>query len=525
MKLPTVIPMLAPLVCAAFCSHSAAEEIDARGIFESLEASVVAITDAEGGGSGIVLSADGMILTNFHVANTPLPQKVEATVEENGKMVRKTFDVVKLLKVHAKNDLALLKVEGGGVKFKPAKISKSVRDTVAGGACVAMGYPYVPGQDKPALTITKGIVSSASRVVAGIEYIQLDAAINPGNSGGALVNDKGIVIGIPTIKFEGSDSIGLATPLAGLKMDQFVLPSEKKGNPEEAERLSDIASNLMLRDALSFGLNEEAVAIAIFLQREALSCEPNNPQWSHNLASMHLRIGNHELALAYVENAIKGNPKNLFFRALAAECQDLMKMPEKALENRMACLAIPPGEDDSERRIDVMDKLATGFVAAGEPARALYVLSWRMSLGTDSLSAEQRLLLQNCSELVPEAAITEIMAKKAGHSLEDMNAFVTKTPVAKGKAPSGPVAPADPSKVQSVAVASKVVTSQVNLVQGVEIEMVDAPPGVVYDKATGLLKWTPAPFSKAEEAKVLLLLKKADGSEEIVIHAISRNKG
>ncbi len=69
----------------------------------------------------------------------------------------------------------------------------------------------------PIITITKGIVNSTRREISGATYLQLDAAINPGNSGGALVNEDGVLIGIPTLRYEGADRVGLATPILGLR--------------------------------------------------------------------------------------------------------------------------------------------------------------------------------------------------------------------------------------------------------------------------------------------------------------------
>jgi hypothetical protein len=499
-----------------------AREPDARKIFQSLEPSVVLISDAEGGGSGIVLTADGLILTNFHVANTPLPQTVEAMVEEGGRQVKKTFSKVSLFKVHVQNDLALLKVDASGSKFKPARISKSKRDTVAGGTCFAMGYPFVPGQDKPVLTITKGIISSAHRVVKGNPYIQLDAAINPGNSGGALVNDKGVVIGIPTLKFEGADRIGLAAPMVGLKMDQFVKPEDKKGNPKEAARLSNMASNLVLRDALSFGSNPEIVQLAVYLQREALALDPNNPQWSYNIASMYYRLQKYPLALAYAENAVRRDPDKLFARALLAECQDILKQPQKAIENRMACLSIPPTGKDQKQRQTVMGKLASNLISNGDPVRAVYVLSWSQASIVDPLSAEQRLVLQKAGKFVPEALITEIMAKKSGHSVPDMDTFVTRAPAPTPMVKSKPVKPADPGTVKAQVATSRTVTSQVRFKTGVTAQLIDAPSHVVYHQDQATLEWTPVPFSRNPAVKVLFLLTNPDGSEEAYIHTISR---
>ncbi len=523
MKTPVYFLTTFHIVLSAALTPAGAQQMDARKMFQALEPSVVMIADVEGGGSGIVLSEDGLVLTNFHVANTPLPQTVEAVVVEGGRQVKKTFSKVSLLKVHAQNDLALLKVDGEGCKFKPARISKSERDTVAGGTCFAMGYPFVPGQDKPVLTITKGIISSASRVVDHNPYIQLDAAINPGNSGGALVNDKGVVIGIPTLKFEGADRIGLAAPLAGLKMDQFVKPGEKKGNPKEAERLSNMASNLVFRDALSFGSDPDAVELAIYLQREAIALEPNNPQWSVNIASMYYRLRKYPLALAYAENAVRKDPKNLFSRSLLAECQDILKQPQKAMENRMACLSIPPTEKDQKQRKSVMDKLAEACAANNDPVRAVYILSWSQASENGPATAEQRLVLQKAGGFLPEPILAEIMAKKTGHSVADMEAYVAKFPSLPPVKADKPVAPADISTIQPGSAVSKTVTSEVRFKTGATAQLMDAPPGVVFHKDSGRLEWTPPPFSKTAKVDVLFLLTNADGAEETYIHTIIRN--
>jgi len=115
----------------SFSFRAGAQSADATKLFKSLEPSVVLITDEEGGGSGVVISPDGLILTNYHVANTPLPMTVEAIVEENGKTVRKEFSNTKLHKVHVRNDLALVKVDAAGCRFKPAQLTKSAADTQA----------------------------------------------------------------------------------------------------------------------------------------------------------------------------------------------------------------------------------------------------------------------------------------------------------------------------------------------------------------------------------------------------------
>ena len=364
-----------------------AQEEDAREIFAALEPSLVAITNAEGGGSGVVLSEKGLIITNFHVANTPLPLTVEAFVTEGGKSVRKTFTDVALFKVHKSSDLALLIIKAPGVSFKPAPISKAEKDTAAGGTCFALGYPFVPDQDKPTLTITKGIISSARRIVGGNPYIQLDAAINPGNSGGALANDKGIVIGIPTLKFEGADRIGLAAPLASLKMDQFVDISERKGDPKEAARLAEMAQNLLIRNLLTFGTDRRVVEIAVFLQREALALEPNNPKWSFDLSSMYFQLEEFTIAAAYSEAAVRLAPDNFPSRTLLADCYNELGETEKAIVQRLECLEFRSTTKDGRKEwAEAIALLARDCAATNRPVQAVYALSWSRSVLTRTQS-------------------------------------------------------------------------------------------------------------------------------------------
>jgi hypothetical protein len=504
--------------------HAGGQEADARAMFQTMEPSVVSITDAEGGGSGVVLSAEGLILTNYHVANSPLPLSVEAIVDQRGRMVKKTFADVKLLKAHGKNDLALLKVNPAGCKFKVARISKSENDTVAGGTCFALGFPYLPGQNKPVLTITKGIINSARRTVNDCPFIQLDAAINPGNSGGALVNDKGVVIGIPTLKFEGGDRIGLAAPLAGLRMDQFVNPAEKKGNPKEAARLANLALVMMARDTFSLGSDPEALAVAVYLQREAISLEPNNPQWSLNISAMYYRLKNLPLALAYAESAVSKDSRNLLSRALLADIYDDLKKPQKALEQRLACLDLPPTENSKDRRKVVFDNLAANFAASNDPARAIYMVSWMQATMGGPQSAAQRLILQKIGNSLPEELRNEIMAKKSGHSVEDMNAIAKRAPSLPPVANKPPPKPVDAGNLQAESVTNTTFTAEVHFKDGVKAQLMDAPSGVIFNKDQGMLVWTPPPFSRTPEAKVLFLLTHPDGSEEPYVQSIGRKK-
>ena len=156
-----------------------------------------------GQGSGVVVDPSGYILTNFHV----VAEAREIRVQLPG---RTEVFLASVTGADQATDLALIKLESGGVTFQKATLGDS--DQVAVGDWVlAIGNPY--GLDQ---SVTAGIVSATGRhdLLKNMEvqdFIQTDAAINPGNSGGPLVNLKGDVIGINTATLgEGNKGIGFA---------------------------------------------------------------------------------------------------------------------------------------------------------------------------------------------------------------------------------------------------------------------------------------------------------------------------
>lgn len=160
-------------------------------------------TRETGLGSGVILSADGLILTNRHVIKDAESIRV---VLADGRRVQ-----VAVLGVDGESDLAVLKADALDLPAVPIGDPKALR---VGDLALAIGNPYGMGQ-----TVTQGIVSATGRAGLGIapieNFIQTDAAINPGNSGGALVNIRGELIGINTAIYSESGrsgGIGFAIP-------------------------------------------------------------------------------------------------------------------------------------------------------------------------------------------------------------------------------------------------------------------------------------------------------------------------
>src|SRR5262245_30831440 len=151
-------------------------------------------------GSGVVVSPDGYILTNNHVASAGN----QITVKLSD---RREFQA-RRIGTDPKTDLALIKIEAQNLSYATLGDSSKLEP---GEWVIALGSPFGLEQ-----TMTAGIVSAVGRKFGGNDnYIQTDASINPGNSGGPLINMNGEVIGINTMIYSrsgGSEGIGFSVP-------------------------------------------------------------------------------------------------------------------------------------------------------------------------------------------------------------------------------------------------------------------------------------------------------------------------
>ena len=170
-------------------------------------------------GSGVIIGADGIVITNHHVIENANEVKVALSDGREFNAQIKLID--------KKSDLAVLKIDPD--EELPAVVIGDSEDLLVGDLVLALGNPFGVGQ-----TVTSGIVSALARSQSGVNdfgfFIQTDASINPGNSGGALVDMDGRLIGINTAIFSrsgGSNGIGFAVPS---NMVRVVLDSVRKGS-------------------------------------------------------------------------------------------------------------------------------------------------------------------------------------------------------------------------------------------------------------------------------------------------------
>lgn len=190
----------------------------------------------EGMGSGIIISEDGYILTNYHVINGANTVSVILNSKEE--------IPAKIINYDSSLDLAVIKVTKNIKMPAVAELGNS-KDLQVGDSVVAIGNPL--GKELLG-SVTTGVVSALNREItvgnSKHTLLQTDAAINPGNSGGALVNSQGQVIGINSAKIggEGVEGIGFAIPIDIVKpkINSLLKPILKIGIAAR-EVTSDIA--------------------------------------------------------------------------------------------------------------------------------------------------------------------------------------------------------------------------------------------------------------------------------------------
>ncbi len=210
-------------LCPAFAFTE--EELNTIGIYERVAPAVVNITTmtcepefffcpvppTTGSGSGIVLKAEGLIVTSFHLVDNA--ESVQVGLSDGRRLV------ARVVASSPADDLTLIRVDPGDRPLQEIVLGNS-ESLKVGQKVLAIGNPFGLGQ-----TLTVGVVSMLGRSIRRDgrifrDVIQTDASINPGNSGGALVDSSGELIGMNTAILSTTGSsigIGFAVPVNRIK--------------------------------------------------------------------------------------------------------------------------------------------------------------------------------------------------------------------------------------------------------------------------------------------------------------------
>ena len=197
---PEIVDKVGPAVVGIINKTTYGNAYGYYGFFGNLDDEI-----EQSSGSGVIISSDGYIVTNNHVIDKATKIIV---ILNNGQEYEAKF-----IGGDSSTDLAIIKIEAQNLTFAQMGVSSNLR---VGETAIAIGNPL--GQEF-AGTTTQGIISGLNRSVTidnkTMNLIQTDAAINPGNSGGALVNDRGLLIGINTAKISSNtlEGLGFAIPV------------------------------------------------------------------------------------------------------------------------------------------------------------------------------------------------------------------------------------------------------------------------------------------------------------------------
>lgn len=252
-------------------------------------------------GSGFVVRADGLIVTNRHVIVSARTVRVRLS---DGREFP-----AKIMGVDAVTDIALLKIDAGHLRPLPLGSSDSV---AVGEPVIAIGNPYGLGQ-----SVSAGIVSARGRILEDdpyIDFLQTDAAINRGNSGGPLLTEDGKVVGVTSVIFSPSGgSVGLGFAIPAETVADIVREIEAHGHVERG--YLGISAQAM-NPALAAALHLKSPAGALVTE-----VEPQGP------ATGALIIGDVLLAIG---------PTKVTFK-------DLTKITARLVPNRLVALTIIRG--------------------------------------------------------------------------------------------------------------------------------------------------------------------------------------
>ena len=174
---------------------------------------VVVVKTPLGIGSGFIISDQGHLITNYHVIERSA--KVSVTMFQRGAdgYEKRQFKRVKILALHPLRDIALLQIdkeELRDVKIQHAVIAQD-HDVRVGDMVFTIGNPLALER-----SVTQGIISSTTRTLGHLRFIQTDASINPGNSGGPMFNARGEVVGVVCAGFVFFDGLAFGIPATDL---------------------------------------------------------------------------------------------------------------------------------------------------------------------------------------------------------------------------------------------------------------------------------------------------------------------
>ena len=276
-----------PMACGA----------DADKIYRENSGAVVVVVSIDdkghviGQGSGFIVREDGAVVTNYHVVSMAADVKI--------KVGMKILDIEGVLHADPENDLAIVKLEGGG--YPKVKIG-DVNKLQVGEKIYVIGSPQ--GLEN---TISEGILSGIRDVDQERKILQMTAPISPGSSGGPVFNGSGEVVGVATFLIAETQNLNFAMPinlvLAGLKKKEIV-------SPQDACQVDfNQTAACWYYQGLAFGTTGQFDRAAEAF-RHSLAIDPKKTETYINLGVSYANMGRYPEAVEMLSRAVKIEPNH-----------------------------------------------------------------------------------------------------------------------------------------------------------------------------------------------------------------------
>ncbi len=379
------VGVLAVSALAVLSSPATAQE----SVEEQLRPSVVQIRNDECWGSGMFLDEHGLILTNAHVACSPLPFRVLAIAQVGGRLREVTFTKVTLHGFHPEYDLALLHVdpEELGAAIKPVTLATA--PPIPGARVWAVGFPSDHDHGKVKVA-TWGEMRSPHKDFYGMSYLSADVSITHGNSGGPLCNEKGEVLGVVTASDAGG---ALAVPISAYRPEKFGPLKARLPNREVSARLLQMADDLIKSDGRGV-----PPAQAIMYYEVALLWDCGNAALYSKVGQINLSGGRFPVAVAYLTRSLQMEPwpdRADTYRSLGAALAGLRKDEEAVAVWREGLDKFPL--DNSE----LWGALAAALEKSRHPVEAAFSARVALKTFTDHAGVMNDLYRRCRNELAP----------------------------------------------------------------------------------------------------------------------------
>lgn len=352
---------------AAALALALPQEAEARQVFERVAPSVVAVRNDEGHGSGMILDAQGHVLTNAHVIVSPLPTRVEVDAVVQGRRSRLSFRRVALVGVHPRLDMAILKIDPAehGVTLAPVELSKAAARF--GERLYAVGFPGdVDGGHRK--MIAGCTLKSVERVVDMAAYQVVVGDVVEGNSGGPLCDAAGKVVGIITLGgVELGEPVAAALPLQEFRPALFVPLRQRETNPGKAAgylRAAERALSAAQKRGPGFVSSLSVACFHLALQEDFA-----NPAIHYKIGMLYRNTDRDPLALPYLVRALQLRPWGDFgadgYHELGVALAKLRRKDEALIVWREGLAKYPAAPI-------LWDALATHYWNSKNPLEAAY---------------------------------------------------------------------------------------------------------------------------------------------------------